>query len=315
TSGKPVVKSVIPLNGFSEKDILRVAGSLESHSEHPIGTAIVDYCKSRNIKIEPIETFSVLSGKGARGILAGQLYAIGNHRLFEENGWCEESVHAILEKIENRRHTAVIIGNKDKILGLIALSDEVREQSMYALRELKKSGVEKTVMLTGDNEVTAEAIARETGIDEYRAELLPQDKVSFIEKLKEQWNFVAMVGDGINDAPALAVANMGISMGASGSDIAIETADIALMDDDLGKIAYLKKLSRKSVKIIKQNIFIALFLKAIFVGLAIPGMATLWMAVFADMGASLMVIFNGLRPFRVKPADAESTRVWKNTII
>ncbi len=306
TSGDPAVHSVIPLNSMSEAAVMQIAGSLEWHSEHPLGRAIVDYCKTRNIAVKAAEQFTALSGKGAQGRVDGELYTIGNHRLFEEKGWCNDDVHTELEKIEIRRHTAVLVGTGEEIIGLIALSDAVRKQSTTAVKRLKDAGVERTVMLTGDNAITAEAIAREIGIDEYYAELLPEDKVSRLEELKEKWRYVAMVGDGVNDAPALAAATMGVSMGASGSDTAIETADIALMEDDLLKLSYLKNLSRKAVRIIKQNIFIALFLKAVFFVLAIPGFATLWMAVFADMGASLMVIFNGLRALKSSNATADS---------
>ncbi|MEJ2537882.1 MAG: HAD-IC family P-type ATPase [Calditrichia bacterium] len=201
-------------------------------------------------------------------------------------------------RLENRSHTTVLVGSPKNLIGLIAVADEVRETASPAIQKLKQLGIRETVMLTGDNEVTARAIAGQIGIDKFEAELLPDNKVEVIQQLMKNKEMLAMVGDGINDAPALASATMGIAMGVSGSDTAIETADIALMEDDLSRIAYLKQLSRKTVRIIKQNIFIALFLKAIFFALAIPGLATLWMAVFADMGASLMVIFNGLRALK-----------------
>ncbi|MDZ7262088.1 MAG: heavy metal translocating P-type ATPase [candidate division KSB1 bacterium] len=298
TVGKPRVQNVIPLNNQNESNLLTIAASIESRSEHPLAQAIVDYAVSKNISLQAIEHFESITGKGARASINGTTYFIGNHRLFEENHWCEEEIHQHLDKIEQRQHTAVIVGNEKSILGVIAIADGVRENAAQAIRELHAAGIQKTIMLTGDNQQTAEAIAREIGIAEFRSELLPEDKVAAIKQLLTEYRQVAMVGDGINDAPALAVATMGISMGTSGTDTALETADIALMKDDLSKLAYLKLLSRKTVRIIKQNILVALLLKGVFVILAIPGWATLWMAVFADMGASLMVVFNGLRALK-----------------
>ncbi|MDZ7400754.1 MAG: heavy metal translocating P-type ATPase [candidate division KSB1 bacterium] len=295
TLGQPRVQAIIPINNFSEHEILTIAASLESRSEHPLAEAIVEYAQSKGIAFRPIEKFESLTGKGVRASIAGTTYLIGNHRLFEENGWCEAEIHEHLERLERKNFSAIILGKEEMVLGIIAIADALRPGTDQAIQALRQSGIHRTIMLTGDNFQTAEAIAQEVGIDEFLAELLPEDKVAAIKKLQSQYGEVAMVGDGINDAPALAMATMGISMGGSGTDTALETADIVLMKDDLGKLAYLKALSRKTGRIIKQNIFTALFLKAIFVALAIPGLATLWMAVFADMGASLMVVFNGLR--------------------
>jgi Cd2+/Zn2+-exporting ATPase len=298
TQGKPRVQTIIPIKHFSEREILTIAASIESRSEHPLAEAIVEYARAQNISFQPLEKFESITGKGVRAMVNSTTYLIGNHRLFEENGWCEEEIHEHLKKIERKNHSAIILGKKHQVLGIIAIADAIRQNADQAIRALHRSGVQKTIMLTGDNYQTAEAIANELGIDEFHAELLPADKVNAINKLLSQYQHVAMVGDGINDAPALATATIGISMGAAGTDTALETSDIALMKDDLSKLAYLKTLSRKTVRIIKQNIFAALSLKAIFVALAIPGLATLWMAVFADMGASLMVVFNGLRALK-----------------
>jgi len=300
TYGRPSVQSIVTLNDFSSKEILQIAASIESNSEHAIARAIMTHAQAQDIPLKPVQNFQAITGRGARADLAGHTYYIGNHKLFEENGWCQEDVHEHLYKIENQKHTAVLVGNQNRLIGVIALADEVRMDAAQALQKLQQAGVERTVMLTGDNEMTAGSISQKVGITEYYSELLPADKVSTIKRLKEGGKLVGMVGDGINDAPALATANIGISMGASGSDTAIETADIALMKDDLNKIAYLKQLSRRTVRIVKQNIFISLLLKFIFFVLAIPGFATLWMAVFADMGASLIVIFNGLRLLNLK---------------
>jgi Cd2+/Zn2+-exporting ATPase len=298
TEGKPGVQKIIPLNGSSEDEILAIAASIESRSEHPLAQAIVDYAQLKNISFQPLASFESLTGKGVRATIDGKTYLIGNHRLFEENGWCEEEIHGHLAGIERKNHSAVILGHEKKVLGIISIADAIRQDADNAIQNLHRAGIQKTIMLTGDNYQTAEAIAQEIGIDEFHAELLPEDKVEAVKNLLTQYKQVAMIGDGINDAPALATATMGISMGTSGTDVALETSDIALMKDDLSKLAYLKRLSRKTVCIVKQNIFTALFLKGIFVILAIPGLATLWMAVFADMGASLIVVFNGLRALK-----------------
>ncbi|MCU0644903.1 MAG: cadmium-translocating P-type ATPase, partial [bacterium] len=272
TEGKPRVQTIIPINHFTEAEILTIAASIESRSEHPLAQAIINYAQTRNIQLQPLENFESITGKGVGAAINGTIYLIGNHRLFEENGWCEKEIHQHLEKIERKNHSAIILGKEGQILGIIAIADAIRENAIGAIEDLHRSGIQKTIMLTGDNHQTAEAIAHELGIDEYHAELLPEDKVTAVKKLLTQYEQVAMVGDGINDAPALAAATIGISMGTSGTDTALETADIALMKDDLGKLAYFKHLSRKTVQIIKQNIFIALFLKGIFVILAIPGL-------------------------------------------
>jgi Cd2+/Zn2+-exporting ATPase len=302
TSGEPAVQSVHPLNGYPEKDLLRIAVSLEASSEHPLARAIMNYAENRDVKPGPVTEFASLSGKGATGIIEGETYYVGNHRLFEEEGICEDAVHRELDKLENRSHTVVLVGNRKALLGLIAIADGVREEASSAIGKLKKLGIREMIMLTGDNAVTARAIAQQIGIDHYKAELLPDQKLNIIRNLMKDNEMVGMVGDGINDAPAMATATIGIAMGVSGSDTAIETADIALMEDDLSRLPYLKRVSHRTVRIIKQNIFIALFLKGIFFALAIPGLATLWMAVFADMGASLMVIFNGLRALKSNPS-------------
>ncbi len=302
TPGRPRVQSVVPLNSHSETDLLRIAAALESGSEHPVGQAIVEHAAALGIRPPAAEDFSAVAGKGVQGTIAGRSYLLGNHRLFEENGRCRAEIHPRLECFEKQRYTAVLLGDERGVIGLIALADALRENGRSHMEALKKAGVAHTVMLTGDNALTAAAIAAEAGIEEFRAELLPQDKLTVVQELKSRYGKIAMAGDGINDAPALAAADIGIAMGAAGTDTALETADIALMNDDLGMLAHLKRLSRKVAGIIRQNIFIALFLKIAFILLAIPGLATLWMAVFADMGASLIVIFNGMRALKVKNA-------------
>ena len=298
TEGKPVVQKIISEGNFQEEEILNLAASLESKSEHPIAESIVKYANKRHCTLREVDNFKAIEGKGIEGDISGEKYIVGNHKLFEERGWCDEKVHATLDKIEDERHTAILIGNSKEIIGIISISDSLRDSGKDIIETLRKSDIKEIVLLTGDNHRTAEKIARAIGINSYYAELLPEDKVAVIEGLKENYSQVAMVGDGVNDAPSLASADIGIAMGTGGSDAALDTADIVLVKDDLEGLSYLKHLSKLTLRIIKQNIFIALGLKFIFLALAIPGLATLWMAVFADMGASLLVIFNGLRTLK-----------------
>lgn len=298
TEGKPVVQKIISEGNFKEEEILNLAASLESKSEHPIAESIVKYANKRHCTLREVDNFKAIEGKGIEGDISGEKYIVGNHKLFEERGWCDEKVHATLDKIEDERHTAILIGNSKEIIGIISISDSLRDSGKDIIETLRKSDIKEIVLLTGDNHRTAEKIAHAIGINSYYAELLPEDKVAVIEGLKENYGQVAMVGDGVNDAPSLAAADIGIAMGTGGSDAALDTADIVLVKDDLEGLSYLKHLSKLTLRIIKQNIFIALGLKFIFLALAIPGLATLWMAVFADMGASLLVIFNGLRTLK-----------------
>lgn len=299
TYGQPKVKAVIPINGMSELEVVQIAASIEAHSEHSIGKAILEYAKEIKLDLKSVQDFTSITGMGAKAKIEGKQYLLGNHRLFETNGWCGDHIHKKLKGIEEKQQTAVLIGQEEKVIAIIAIADEVRKNAKLSIKELHEAGIQKVLMLTGDNETTARMISRELEITDYRAELLPADKVTEVRKFMEEYQHVAMIGDGINDAPALAAASLGIAMGASASDTAMETADIALLSDDISKIAYLKRLSHKTVNIIKENIAIALLLKGMFFALAIPGIATLWMAVFADMGASLIVIFNGLRALRL----------------
>ena len=295
TEGKARVVQILGLNGRSDMELLQLAASAESRSEHPVSKAITNRAEQEKIKLLPVDSFQALPGKGLKAKVNGGNLVIGNHALFEELNLCDESIHTKLEQIENANQTAVLVGNEKELLGILSIADSIRPQAKTTIDELHRAGIKKVVMLTGDNHRTARAIAQEIGIDEFYAELLPQDKVKAIEKIKKEYKGVAMVGDGINDAPALAAASIGVSMGSSGTNQALETADIALMKDDLSKLPYLKRLSKYAIRNIKQNISISLGLKAIFLMLAIPGLATLWMAVIADMGASLLVVFNGLR--------------------
>jgi Cd2+/Zn2+-exporting ATPase len=230
----------------------------------------------------------------------GQPIVVGNHRLFEERGLCSPAVEARLEELGHAGRNAVLVASGRTTIGIIGLADAVRDSSVQAVASLKREGVSRVVMLTGDNRRTAEGIGKALGVDDWRAELLPADKVSAIRDLQRRYGAVAMVGDGVNDAPALAAADIGIAMGAAGTDAALETADVALMADDLAAVPYVLRLGRRTVRNIRTNVALALGLKALFLGLAVAGLATLWMAVVADMGASLLVIGNGLRLLKAR---------------
>ncbi len=306
THGRPIVTDVIPLDGISEAELLHLAASLNAHSEHPVASAIVRRCETAHGESRchpiPVADFEALAGRGVRGMIGGEPHFIGSHRLAHDNNVCSPAVEVILDRLEAEGKTTVVITDGRRSLGVIAVADTVRETSVTAIRELHDLGV-RTVMLTGDNPRTAQAIATNLGIEDVRGELLPEDKLAVIEALRKQFGgkgggIVGMVGDGINDAPALARADIGFAMGAAGTDTALETADVALMDDDLRRLPQFIRLSRATGQVLGQNIALALGIKLLFFGLALGGVATLWMAVFADMGGSLLVVFNGLRLLR-----------------
>lgn len=294
TEGRPSVETVVPLNGHSEEELLARAAALEARSTHPIAQAILAHAAAKGVSPVPAHGVQALPGKGVTGAFNGRSYWLGSHRYLEERGGETPDVHALAEQLEAGGQSVVVIGSEDHVCGLISLSDTVRPEAAAALSALRQAGVKKLVMLTGDNRATAERIAASVGIDEVRAELLPEDKVAVVGELARHGG-VAMVGDGVNDAPAMVKANLGIAMGAAGTDTAIETADLALMSDDLGKLAWLVGHSRRMQAVLRQNITFALGVKAVFTLLAFAGIATLWGAIAADMGASLLVVFNGLR--------------------
>jgi Cd2+/Zn2+-exporting ATPase len=281
-----------------EREVLRIAAAIEARSEHHLGQAIVQQARELQIQWPEVEEFLAQTGRGAQARIEGQSYFIGNHRFAEEVGFCSPEVETKLADLERAGKTTVILGTDTQAIGIIAIADQMREEVPEVLQSLKTVGVRKLVMLTGDNLGTAEAIAGRLGIDEYLADLLPADKVEQVRQLTGRYDTVAMVGDGVNDAPALAAASIGIAMGAAGTDQALETADVALMGDELSQLPFAVRLGRRAVQTIKQNISLSLAIKALFLALAIPGYATLWMAVGADMGASLLVVFNGLRLLR-----------------
>jgi len=295
TEGKPRVLEVVPLSGHDERELLERAAAMESRSDHPLATAIVAYAGEHGVAYAPAADFQIIQGKGATASFNGKQYWLGSHRFLEERGQETEDVHQRLEAMSQAGRTVVVIGDDSHVCGLIALADAVRSRAQQALHDLRVVGIKHIVMLTGDNRETARAIAAQTGVDEIHAELLPADKVAVIEKLVDLYGNVAMVGDGVNDAPALGRATVGIAMGAAGSDAAIETADIALMSDDISKLPWLVHHSRRTLAIIRQNIAFSLSTKAIFVILTFSGYASLWAAIAADMGVSLLVVFNALR--------------------
>jgi Cd2+/Zn2+-exporting ATPase len=298
TQGKPVVTELVTLRGDKD-DALGLAAALAVRSDHPTSSAVTRYAQeiARGKVFGDITDFAAIVGRGVKGCIDGQWFYLGNHRLLEELGICNADTEAILHKLEEEGKTVVVICSETTPLAVIGVADTVRETSRLAIADLHTLGI-RTVMLTGDNPHTAKVIAKAVGIDDARGNLLPEDKLAVISAELARYGTVGMVGDGINDSPALARASIGFAMGAAGTDTAIETADVALMDDDLRKIPQFVRLSIRAATILKQNIAIALGIKAVFFVLAIAGMASLWMAVFADMGASLIVVFNGLRLLR-----------------
>ncbi len=295
TRGHPVVQEVCPLNGHTPQELLARAAALEASSEHPLARAIRDKAQSERVVFATAQDFLAIKGKGAEGTIDGRRFWIGSHRLVAEKGMDAAEVHAWAEQLEDAGHSVVAIGNDQHVCGLISIADEVKPGADAVIRELRTAGIKRVVMLTGDNEGTARAVAQATGVSEFKAELLPEDKVRAVKALAGESDHVMMVGDGVNDAPAMSAATLGVAMGAAGTDAAIETADIALMSDDLARLPWLIRHSRRTLAVIRQNIWFALGLKAIFMVLAVAGVATLWMAIAADTGASLLVIFNGLR--------------------
>jgi Cd2+/Zn2+-exporting ATPase len=305
TFGEPAVTQVIPFGDHSETGLLANAAALEAHSTHPLARAIIRHVESRGISTTVADKFTILPGQGAEGSIGGKAYWIGSHRMLEK--WQRESpvFHDAISRIEEAGNSLMVMWCDDHVCGLVSVADQVRPEASEAVARLKALGLEKVVLISGDNHKTVELIARAVGIDEFHSELLPEDKVRLVSELKTKFGGIAMVGDGINDAPALAAATVGIAMGAMGSDAAIETADIALMSDDLSKIPWLIRHSRKTMAVIRQNVVFALLVKALFICMAAAGIATLWEAIAADMGASLLVIFNGLRLLRITEAGGD----------
>ena len=300
TKGKLKVTGVTAFNGFNQRALVSLAASVESHSEHPLARAIVRYAEQNGIEIKTPRNFRAIPGRGAEAEIDGQRVLLGKRALFDEMGLAFGRTDGEFPNVTNGSQTTVIVGASGKIVGMLTISDEIRPEAAKAVNELRKERIEHIVLITGDNKDAADVTGRAMGADEVYAELLPWQKADKVRMLQARYGHVSMVGDGVNDAPALASGNIGIAMGAAGSDSALETADIALMSDDLLKIPWLIRLSRKTRGIIIENIGLSIAVKFIFVALATLGKATLWMAVFADMGISLLVIFNGLRALKSK---------------
>jgi len=302
TEGRLTVTSVVPLNGHTEQELIERAVALEGRSTHPLARAVLTYAAEKGIVTNPADDVVLLPGKGANGRIDGREFWAGSHRYLEERGQEVPEVHEMIERLSGYGGSVVVVGNESHVCGVIALADRPRAETQEVLKELRRLGVERLVLLTGDNRGTAEAVSKAFHFDEVRSELLPQDKVTAMRELVSRHGTVAMVGDGVNDAPAMATASLGIAMGAAGSDAAIETADIALMSDDLSRLPWLIRHSRRTVAIMRENIGFLLLVKIVFVTLAFAGRATLWSAIAADMGASLLVILNALRLLRAAPA-------------
>jgi Cd2+/Zn2+-exporting ATPase len=333
TGGALSVTDVVPLNGNTEEDVLRCARGLEARSEHPIGDAIVERAAASGVDGRSVSGFESITGKGVRARLDGTQHYAGKPDLFRELGFDLSHVHATTDggvvtktsqglcerndcldllaetvpELQSEGKTVVLVGTDEELEGLVAVADDVRPEAARTVQRLRALGIERTVMLTGDNERTAKAIADEVGVDDYRAELLPDEKVAAVEELVAEFDGgVAMVGDGINDAPAMATATVGVAMGAAGTDTALETADVALMSDDLSKLPYLYELAGRANGVIRQNIGASLLVKA-GLALAVPfGYVPIWLAVLAgDAGMTVGVTGNAMRLSRVR-ADGET---------
>ncbi|MFC0476049.1 heavy metal translocating P-type ATPase [Robertmurraya beringensis] len=304
TKGVPVVTEYVPQQGVDSNEHLTIVAALENGSQHPLASAIMKKAEQLNLPYlnTKVEDFTSLTGKGIKGTVNNKTYYVGSPGLFNEllPEGIPSDVKAVITDLQNQGKTVMVTGTDTMIMALIAVADVVRENSKDVIAKLHSLGIEKTIMLTGDNLGTAKAIGNQVGVSDVKAELLPQDKLAFIKELRSKYDRVAMIGDGVNDAPALAASTVGIAMGGAGTDTALETADIALMADDLGKLPFSVKLSRKALMIIKQNITFSLGIKLVALLLVVPGWLTLWIAIFADMGATLLVTLNSLRLLRVK---------------
>ncbi|MDF9297904.1 heavy metal translocating P-type ATPase [Geobacillus stearothermophilus] len=303
TKGVPSVTDVVTYNG-DENELMTITAAIEKGSQHPLASAIIRKAEEDGLNFNDVsvEEFQSITGKGVKAKVNNAMYYVGSPGLFEEllpNG-IQSEIKEQITTLQTQGKTVMILGTEKEILALIAVADEIRESSKEVIRKLHQVGIEKTVMLTGDNQRTAEAIGKQVGVSDIKADLLPEDKLNFIKELRDKHQSVAMVGDGVNDAPALAASTVGVAMGGAGTDTALETADIVLMSDDLSKLPYTIKLSRKALAIIKQNITFSLGIKALSLLLIVPGWLTLWLAVFADMGATLLVTLNSMRLLKVK---------------
>jgi Zn2+/Cd2+-exporting ATPase len=302
TEGKPNVTDVIPLNSRSREELLEIVAAIEHRSEHHLATAVLQEATRAGVdyRRQVPEQFKAIPGKGVMAKIGDTTYYLGNQRLCEDRNFCSADVKQRLEQLEREGKTTIVLGKEEEPLCIVAVRDGVRHQSRDAVSELRELGVSHMVMLSGDHATAVEQLAGEVGIEHQLAQMLPEEKMKAIRELRERYGTVAMVGDGINDAPALAAASVGIAMGTNGTDTALETADVVLMRDNLSALPLLLRLSRKTMAVVRQNVAFALAVKLIFLALSVAGVATLWMAVLADDGAALLVILNGLRLLSVK---------------
>ncbi|MES2707858.1 MAG: heavy metal translocating P-type ATPase [Verrucomicrobiota bacterium] len=304
TVGHPRVVHIYPWVRHGDEDLLGVAASMDTFSTHPMARAVVEAAWTRGVAFTPAINYQARIGRGAEAVIDGVPHFIGNHKMAHGMGVCSPALERLLETIESRGESLAIVGRQPagdregEVLGVLAIADTLRPETREALKRLHGAGIEKIIMLSGDNQRTATAIARKAGIDEARGDLLPEQKVEAIQNLLVRFKNVGMIGDGVNDAPALAVATVGIAMGAAGSDTAIETADMALMNDDLRNLADAILVGRRTVEVIRFNVAFAIAVKAVFLLLALTGHTSLWLAILADTGATLLVIANALRLLR-----------------
>lgn len=301
TEGKPRVVNLKVFSEVSENEINKVAASLESMTTHPLATAILQYAKEKNVEPVQVTNYKHVSGRGAEGTIEGHPYFVGNHAFAHELGVCTPELEKYLASIEDEGLSVIIIGHKihgtcdGEVLAVYSVGDTLKPKIAETIKNFHQAGVEKVVLLSGDNQKTVSVIARQIGIDYARGDLLPDNKVEEMKTLVSAYKYVGMVGDGVNDAPALAHATVGIAMGVAGTDVAIETADIALMKDDVAELPKAIEHGRRVLNVIRFNITFAIAIKVVFFALALFGYSTLWMAVASDMGASLFVTFNALR--------------------
>lgn len=307
TMGQPEVTTVLPLTEMrDDTDLIGQIAAIESRSDHPLARAIVRYAETNHHHVDQYDVtdFHSQTGQGVTANVAGRQFIIGQPQMFKV---AQPTITTQIQQLQEQGNTVILVSVDDMLRMLIAVRDEVREQSQKAIQTLRELGIQHTVMLTGDNEKTARAIAQKLHMTDVKADLMPVDKLNEIEQLKQQFGTVAMVGDGVNDAPALASASVGIAMGGASTDTALETADIALLSDDMSKLPFTYRLSQKTMRIIKANITFAIAIKLLALLLVIPGWLTLWIAVFSDMGATLIVALNAIRLLYVKADDPEVT--------
>ncbi|MDT2990824.1 heavy metal translocating P-type ATPase [Enterococcus casseliflavus] len=302
TNGTPVVTDFITIDSNNEEKYLAVITSLESYSQHPLASAILKKADEKAIPYKSISVhnFTSITGKGIQGDIEGVTYLVGSPKLFLDDLTDSQVISESYLKLQQEGKTAMLFGTKEEVLAVIAVADEVRESSKTVISKLHDLGIKHTIMLTGDTATTAQSIGKQVGVTDIKGDLMPEEKLDYIKSLKQTYGKVAMIGDGVNDAPALAASTVGIAMGGSGTDTALETADVALMGDNLQKLPFIVKLSRQTLTVIKQNITFSLVIKLMALLLVIPGWLTLWIAILADMGATLLVTFNGLRLMKIK---------------